>query len=149
MIPAKTATGQQVLKDRSVTLTPRQRAAFILIDGKRSVDDVLTATKAAGVTREDIERLFQLGVVAAGGTQEVTPSANDETPRNTTPQERYAAAYPVATKLTAGLGLRGVRLNLAVEAASGFDDLRALAPRILEAVGNEKFAELDAALRGR
>ena len=149
MIPAKTATGQQVLKDRSVSLTPRQRAAFILIDGKRSLDDVLTATKAAGVTREDIERLFQLGVVAAGGTQQVTPSANDETPRNATPQERYAAAYPVATKLTAALGLRGVRLNLAVEAASGFDDLRALAPRILDAVGAEKFSELDAALRGR
>lgn len=149
MIPAKTATGQQVLKDRSVNLTPRQRAAFILIDGKRSLDDVLTATKAAGVTREDIERLFQLGVVAAGGKQNVTPPANDETPRNVTPQERYAAAYPVATRLTAGLGLRGVRLNLAVEAASGFDDLRALAPKILDAVGPEKFAELDAALRGR
>ena len=149
MIPAKTASGQQVLKDRSVTLTPRQRAAFILIDGKRSVDDVLTATSAAGVTRADIELLFQLGVVAAGGTQTVMPSANDETPRHITPQERYSAAYPVATRLTAGLGLRGVRLNLAVEAAGSFEALRALAPKILDAVGAEKFAELDAALRGR
>jgi hypothetical protein len=149
MIPAKTPAGQQVLKDRSVSLTPRQRAAFILIDGKRSVDEVLNATRAAGVTREDIERLFQLGVVAAGVTQQVNPSANDETPKNITPQARYAAAYPVATKLTAGLGLRGLRLNLAVEGAGRYEDLRALAPRILEAVGAEKFAELDAALRGR
>ncbi|MCC2677197.1 MAG: hypothetical protein K0R58_4144 [Ramlibacter sp.] len=149
MIPAKTPAGQQVLKDRSVNLTPRQRAAFILIDGKRSVEDVLSATQAAGVTREDIERLFQLGVVAAGGTQQVVPSANDETPKNITPQERYAAAYPVATKLTAGLGLRGLRLNLAVESAGSYEDLRALAPKILDAVGAEKFAELDAALRGR
>lgn len=149
MIPAKTASGQQVLKDRSVILTPRQRAAFILIDGKRSVDDVLTATSAAGVTRADIELLFRLGVVAAGGTQPVTASANDETPRNATPQERYTAAYPVATRLTAGLGLRGVRLNLAVEAAGSYEALRALAPKILDAVGAEKFAELDAALRGR
>jgi hypothetical protein len=149
MIPAKTPSGQQVLKDRSVSLTPRQRAAFILIDGKRSVDDVLTATRAAGVTRDDIERLFQLGVVAAGGLQKVATPANDETPRHVTPQERYTAAYPVATRLTAGLGLRGLRLNLAVEAAGSFEDLRALAPRILDAVGSEKFAELDAALRGR
>ena len=149
MIPAKTPAGQLVLKDRSVSMTPRQRAAFILIDGKRSVDEVLTATRAAGVTREDIERLFQLGVVAAGGQQTVTPSANDETPRLGTPQARYAAAYPVATRLTAGLGLRGVRLNIAVEAAGSYEALKALAPKILDAVGAEKFAELDAALRGR
>ena len=149
MIPAKTLAGQQVLKDRSVSLTPRQRAAFILIDGKRTLDDVLSATRAAGVTREDIDLLFQLGIVAAGGTQQVSPSANDETPRNMSPQERYTAAYPVATKLTAGLGLRGLRLNLAVESAGSFEDLRALAPKILDAVGPEKFAELDAALRGR
>ena len=149
MIPSKTASGQQVLKDRSVNLTPRQRAAFILIDGKRSVDEVLSATKAAGVTREDIERLFQLGVVAAAGPQKVSAPANDETPRLVTPQERYAAAYPIATRLTAGLGLRGLRLNLAVEGAGSYEDLKAIAPRILEAVGPEKFAELEGALRGR
>ena len=38
MIYAKTETGQQVVKDRSVPLTPRQRSAFILFDGKRTVE---------------------------------------------------------------------------------------------------------------
>jgi hypothetical protein len=37
MILVKTDTGQQVFKDRSVRLTPRQRSAFILFDGRRSV----------------------------------------------------------------------------------------------------------------
>ena len=41
MILVKTDAGQQTLRDRSVRLTPRQRSAFILCDGKRSVDDVL------------------------------------------------------------------------------------------------------------
>lgn len=40
MILVKTEAGQQVLKDRSVPLSPRQRTAFILFDGKRSVDEV-------------------------------------------------------------------------------------------------------------
>ena len=60
MIPAKTAAGLQVLKDRSAAdLTPRQRTALILIDGKRRIAEVLQA----GATPEDIERLFALELV--------------------------------------------------------------------------------------
>ena len=64
MIPVKTAAGQQVLKDRSIKLTPRQRAALILVDGKRSLADVLHATHAAGIERADLERLFELELVS-------------------------------------------------------------------------------------
>jgi hypothetical protein len=63
-----------------------------------------------------------------------------------TPQQRYAEAYPIATRLTAELGLRGFRLNLAVEAAGNFEQLLELAPKIREAVGPGKFAPLDDAL---
>ena len=49
-------------------------------------------------------------------------------------------------QLTAGLGLRGFRLNLAVEGASGFEQLAELAPRIRDAVGEAKYASLQKAL---
>ena len=55
MILLKTEMGQQVLKDRSVRLTPRQRSAFILFDGKRAVADVLAA--GMGVAQEDVDQL--------------------------------------------------------------------------------------------
>jgi hypothetical protein len=61
-------------------------------------------------------------------------------------QAHYSKAYPIATRLTAGLGLRGFRLNLAVEAAGDLDKLRELAPRIKDAVGPEKFRELQSSL---
>jgi hypothetical protein len=61
-------------------------------------------------------------------------------------QQRYQDAYAVATKLTAGLGLRGFRLNLAVEAAGTYEQLAALAPKIRAAVGDEKAAALEQAL---
>ncbi len=61
-------------------------------------------------------------------------------------QQRYKDAYPIATELTAGMGLRGFRLNLAVEGAGSFSDLAALAPKIRDAVGDAKFARLDKAL---
>ena len=146
MIPVKTSAGQQVLKDRSVTLTPRQRAVFILIDGKRSLDDVLQSTAAAGVTREDVDRLFELGLVADSSPAIELAAAAAPAADPRTPQQRYAEAYPIATKLTASLGLRGVRLNLAVEGATSYEDLLALSPKIRDAVGAEKFAPLAKAL---
>ena len=52
----------------------------------------------------------------------------------------------MATRLTAGLGLRGFRLNLAVEAATTYEELAALAPKIKSVVGPEKAAPLEQAL---
>ena len=127
-----------------MSLTPRQRTALILIDGKRSLGEVLRS----GVAPEDVERLFELQLVTDSGSAAPRPPA--EMPAGQagpSPQERYAAAYPIAAQLTAGLGLRGFRLNLAVEAATCYDDLVALSDKIREAVGSEKFAPLEAALR--
>ncbi|WP_048438838.1 hypothetical protein [Caenimonas sp. SL110] len=154
---AKTGLGQQVIKDRSIQLTPRQRSVLILVDGKKTVDQVLTATAAAGVTRDDIERLIELGLLAdsAPGKTAVENAAiaaqaeKVEQHKQRSPQERYQDAYPIATRLTAALGLRGFRLNLAVEGATNYEQLLVVAPRIREAVGPDKYAPLDDALNDR
>jgi Xaa-Pro dipeptidase len=64
MIPAKTPAGLQVLKDRSVALSPRQRTALILIDGKRRISEVLQS----GATPDDIEKLFNTAIASLGGS---------------------------------------------------------------------------------
>jgi hypothetical protein len=146
MIPVKTALGQQVLKDRSIKLTPRERAALILFDGKRSLEEVLQATAAAGICRGDVDCLFEQGLVAAQAAA-AAPAAEEKAPApSPTTRERYAVAYPIASQLAASLGLRGVRLSLAVEGATTFEDLVAVSARIREAVGREKLAPLKAAL---
>jgi hypothetical protein len=154
MIPIKTEAGNQVMKDRSVALTPRQRSALILFDGKRTIADAAATT---GVTREDVDRLFELGLLAdaspvatAAETAAATAAAEFvKHHKERTPQERYAEAYPIATRLTAELGLRGFRLNLAVEAAANYEGLLEVAAKIREAVGPKKYAELDDALNDR
>ena len=153
----KTEAGQRVLKDRSVPLTPRQRSVFILIDGQRSMKEGLTASAAIGVADEDIERLFELGLIAdvvppLSVEEAAAESAKEESIREhkaRSPMQRYQDAYPIATRLTAGLGLRGFRLNLAVEAAGNYEQLLAIAPRIKEAVGAEKYAPMESALNDR
>jgi hypothetical protein len=158
VILVKTEGGLRVMKDRSVALTPRQRSAFILFDGKRTLEDVLSATTAMGITRADVEQLLALGLLAhpsvrAGAPEapfyaDTMPSALVELPESAArpPQQRYAEAYPIAIQLTSAMGLRGFRLNLAVEGAGSYEELAALAPRIREAVGPEKFLPLALAL---
>jgi hypothetical protein len=65
-----------------------------------------------------------------------------------TKQQRYMEAVRMATQLTAGLGLRGFRLNLAVEAATGYDGLVALLPKIKDAVGQTACQPLEHMLNG-
>ena len=148
MTISKTAAGHQVLKDRSARLTPRQRAALILVDGQRSVEDVLAATAPAGVTRADVEHLLTLGLVADEPGDSYPVPLLSETGTVTAARDRYLQAYEIATEFTAQLGARGGPLNLAVEAAGSLAELQALAPRIRAAVGPAKFARLEDALRG-
>jgi hypothetical protein len=192
MILVKTDAGQQTLRDRSVRLTPRQRSAFILCDGKRSVDDVLSA--GMGILQGDLDHIIDLGLLSVlrpaqtlAVVRQVTAESTSAVGRivltegqgaqatQTLPlevmsstvvapaffaaiavqslpvrsrQQRYQDAYPIATRLTGALGLRGFRLNLSVEGTSSYDGLLALAPKIRAAVGADKAAELDRALEG-
>lgn len=160
MIYVKTELGQAALQNRA-SMLPRQRSAFILFDGKRSDEDVLKATAGLGVTLDDVIQLIHLGLLAPAHAPQAfgaalapvsRPAPLAEGPNSVdgkptaSAQAHYSRAYPIATRLTAALGLRGFRLNLAVEAAGDLDKLRELAPRIKEAVGAEKFRDLEDAL---
>ncbi len=159
----KTDLGQQAFKEQSRNLTARQRSAFIMIDGKKDVSELYTMLAAVGVTSEDINNLMDLGYIEeVAGSDSVRTTANPVIASNATPnlattkepvselaqQERYQKAYPVACKLTSGMGLRGFRLNMAVEGAGSYRDLLEIAPKIRDAVGDEKYAELHKALKG-
>jgi len=146
MILVKTEAGHQALKDRSIPLSPRQRSAFILFDGKRSVDDVLAA--GMGILRDDIDQMVGLGMLAplAGSAAAPAEAAPARGSSGRSRQQRYKDAYPIATQLTGSLGLKGFRLNLQVEGTTSYEDLLALAPKIRAAVGPERAAALDKAL---
>ncbi len=164
MIYQKTEAGQTAFKTRSVELSSRQRSAFLLFDGKRTLAEVLKATTGLGITAPDIEDLVNKGLLAphAGAGAAPPPAVVDTVPatieaspgptdagapaEELTPTQRYQRAYPVATRITAQLGLRGFKLNLAVEAASGYDDLVALLPKIAISAGDKAAAELKRAL---
>ena len=170
MIYIKTELGKTALHDRSLGLSPRQRSAFIMFDGTRGADDVLKLTTALGVTFDDIKRLVELALLtpknatvpgrhpdaaqdslsspAVSASVVTAPSLSSSASGGPVldDQTHYSRAYPIAVRLTSNLGLRGFRLNLAVESAGDLEQLKDLAPKIKEAVGVEKFRELENAL---
>jgi hypothetical protein len=150
----KTELGQQTFKDRNTALSTKLRSALILFDGSKDDSLVLSSLAVMGLVQEDIQTLVQQGLIEAVESSSKpaplasSPPAQPETASTMSDQDRYKQAYPVATRLTSGLGLRGFRLNLSLESAGSYQDLIALAPKIREAVGDEKFAELQRALKG-
>ena len=152
----KTETGQQAFKLRSPLFSARQRTAYIMFDGNKTVEQVVAGAAGLGLTQEDVDHMMEQeflmpapgeAFLAEAQAQQVAADqavANSFTMHSA--QDRYKEAKPLATKLTASLGLRGFRLNLAVESAGGFDELLALLPKIKDAAGASACAELERAL---
>ena len=173
----KTESGQAAFKERSPRFSSRQRSTFILVDGKKSAAQLLAAAAGLGVTQEDLDYLIEQGFLSAvfPDTLETAPApfsmtqpaafepapmlppqvsevagvpASAEPPvRTLSGQERYQLAKPLATQLTAALGLRGFMLNLSVESAAGYEALLTLFPQIQKAVGAKAARELERALK--
>lgn len=129
-------------------MSARQRSAFLQFDGQRRLAEVLDTMSGLGVSDADIQDMVDKGFLTPSEQTSTQPAPAPEKTGGSealTPEEkarRYQAAYPIAIRLTAGMGLRGFRLNLAVEAAGGYDDLMKLIPSLNQALGEATTFEL-------
>lgn len=151
MIYTKTETGQLAFKQRSPLLSAKQRSAFILFDGIKSHEQVVASV---GVTPADLDHMVEQGFLVATeptvAPVAVAPvvDADPWGPGKRTQQERYAEAMRLATALTAGLGLRGFRLNMAVESAAGYYGLVEMLPDLRKALGAKACEQMEHVLKG-
>lgn len=163
---AKTTKGHDVVKTRSVALAPRMRTLLLLCDGHREAPELLATV--AGATQADLDELLVQGLIeapasasVAHGTATNTAAVDAVPAQGTEPvvadeATRYREAYAIATQLVSELGLRGFRLQLAVESAMTLKQLSELAPRLREALekahgahgARSRLASFDKALRG-
>jgi hypothetical protein len=60
----KTELGQTAFKERSPLFSVRQRAMFILFDGKKSAAEIVAAAAGMGVTTADVDAMLELGFLA-------------------------------------------------------------------------------------
>ncbi len=65
-IPCKTAAGHAELASQDCRLSKRHRVLLLLVDGVRSLDDVVLLGRQVGVPRSHIDELFALGLIVIG-----------------------------------------------------------------------------------
>jgi hypothetical protein len=160
----KTALGIQVMKDRSVSLTPQQRSALILVDSKRDAADIVRMTAAVGVTLKDIEALIAMELVEsdtdiAGSVAPASPPDRaSEYPEvalsmpldtdNPTGID-FQIALNAAITLCSDLGFKGFSLNMALTGVDSLEKLQKMMPDIRKAAGDKKYALLHPYIFGK
>ena len=172
MTVSKTALGLQVMKDRSMGLSPQQRSALILCDGKRSLEEVLRMTSGVGVTTQDMQKLLEMGLIetgSGGGAQQAPApapvtapalvSAPAPMPRASVPAALadsapqsgvdFQQALDGAITLCSNLGFKSFGLNMALTGVDNIEKLQKLAPEIRRAAGDAKYKPLHALIFGK
>lgn len=76
----KTEVGQQAFKQRSPSISARQRPMFLLFDGQKTAEQVLAATAGMGLTAADVQALVDLGYLAPVPSEAPPVPAAQEAP---------------------------------------------------------------------
>lgn len=152
----KTELGQQAFKARSPLFSVRQRTAFIMFDGQKTIDQVLASGAALGLTQDDVDHMVAQGFLLAVDAPKAAPASApvaassdaDSAPAGgQSAAERFVQAKTLCTRISANLGLRGFMLNMLVEEAENIKDLEELLPKLKSAAGAKAVEPLEALLR--
>jgi hypothetical protein len=142
-------------------LTGQQRSALILVDGKRSAEDILKATGAIGVSQQDLEALETLGLIEqdaqdlASSTPDLVSMASVSSVDTGTAmassagEANFQEALNAAITLCANLGFKGFSLSMALADVDSLEKLQKLAPEIRRVAGDAKYAPLHSLIFGK
>jgi hypothetical protein len=102
VVPSKTALGQDELRHRTHRLSQRHRTVLLLVDGRRSLGEVLDLANQAGAAISHFEELVRLGLVdvpveaSPPAEPPSEPAASPDEPQLTSVELLVPAAPPEA-----------------------------------------------------
>lgn len=137
-IPCKTAAGHAELASQDCRLSRRHRALLLLVDGDRSLDEVVRLGRQAGVPRSYIDELFALGLIVIGPPMTSPIREYDSPPPPSPSAIDFLLTQPSLSGDTLGMGgpmgnteladLDAMDLNLAQARGAVLQILKASAP---------------------
>jgi hypothetical protein len=137
-IYAKTELGLQELKERRLNLPISLRGLLILIDGNRTVGEVLVKARALKLDERALAALERGGLIAKRfSAPSVAESATSATPavRSEDEVERYIQAQQLMSDaINAHLGFRGYGLMMRLQKTGNVRDLHDLLPDFAKAL---------------
>jgi hypothetical protein len=135
-IYAKTDEGARELKERQRNLPIALRSILIMIDGNRTVAEVLERARALRVDASAFAALEREGLIAkrfsapSAAESETVPVARSEDEV----QRFLAAQQKVSDTINAHLGFRGYLMMMRLQRASNLRDLHDLLPDLAQAL---------------
>lgn len=133
LVYRKSAKGAEAIATRQHGLSPKQRSILIMVDGKRSVDQLSLVAQVLGAADPLLAQLLDEGFIepvpgtespAAPTSAVAAPSPPTQTPVTLDEARRYASR-----RLTALLGPNADQLCLRIEGARNVQDYRAAVSR--------------------
>jgi hypothetical protein len=127
-IYAKTELGARELRERHLNLPLPLRSLLILIDGNRTVADVLEKARALRLDNKAFETLAVQGLVAPKfSAPSAAASHTTEPQRSEDEVERYLRAQQMMSDaINSHLGFRGYGLMMRLQKAASLHDLHDL-----------------------
>jgi len=134
-IYAKTDEGVRELKERKLNLPIALRSLLIMIDGNRTVGEVLERSRALRVDASTFSALERAGLIAKRFS---APSVDDEkapAPRSEDEVERFIAAQQqLSALINEHLGFRGYLMMMRLQRAENLRDLHDFLPDFAQAL---------------
>jgi hypothetical protein len=134
-IYAKTDEGVRELKERKLNLPIALRSLLIMIDGNRTVGEVLERARALRVDASTFSALERAGLIAKRFS---APSVDDEkapAPRSEDEVERFIAAQQqLSALINEHLGFRGYLMMMRLQRAENLRDLHDFLPDFAQAL---------------
>jgi hypothetical protein len=134
-IYAKTDEGLRELKERTRNLPIALRSLLIMVDGNRTVAEILQRARALRVDAGALATLERSGLIAKRFS---APSAVDDaaaTTRSENEVERFLAAQQqMSDAINAHLGFRGYLMMMRLQRAANLRDLHDLLPDFAQAL---------------
>ena len=152
----KTTKGKEEIATRKYQLAPRLRTLLVLIDGRRTEEELLRNVAGLGLGASALAELLEHGYIVlatsyASLAEEPAPAELSLADPAQVPEPaqiaQFQSIYDFYNKTIKNtIGLRGFTLQLKVEKASSVAELRELRHPYIEAVQKARGSETAAAL---
>jgi len=135
-IYAKTDEGVRELKERKLNLPIALRSLLIMVDGKRTVGEVLERAQALRVDASTLAALERAGLIAKRfGAPSGAEKAQAPAPRSADEVERFIAAQTrLSDLINEHLGFRGYLMMMRLQRAENLRDLHDFLPDFAQAL---------------
>ncbi|WP_411832659.1 hypothetical protein [Pseudoxanthomonas mexicana] len=133
MALSKTEAGRDEIRDRSRKLAAGMRSILLMVDGRRSEEELSSLAASLHAPADALDQLRALGLIADSAP--ASAGAHDEQ----ADAQRYNALYTLLTEsIRAHLGLKGYFMQLKVERCTRTEELWALLPEVATAMSRAK-----------